>query len=140
MAANFPLAQAVAIPTLVGFLVFHRGWRPLASRESVLITLLWIWFTITSAVSAHSSMFMHHATDTWYQWAFVSKILLMTAVAICLIDSFKRLRIFMLVVAASFALFIVKDMPFVILTGGAYRLYGPAASMIADNNDFGLAL
>ncbi len=139
-AATFPLAQAVAIPTLAGFLIFNRGWRMLASGGFILIALLWIWFTITSLVSAHSDLFAQHSGDTWYRWAFVSKILLMTVVAMCLMDSFKRLRIFLLVIAGSFGIFIAKDLPFVIATGGQFRLYGPAASMIADNNDYGLAL
>jgi putative inorganic carbon (HCO3(-)) transporter len=139
-ASTFPLAQAVAIPTLAGFLIFNRGWRRLASREFILLAILWIWFTVTSYVSVNSPLFVHHAADTWYRWAFVSKILLMTTVTICLIDNFKRLRIFLLVIAASFGIYVAKDLPFVILTGGEFRVYGPAASMIADNNDFGLAL
>ena len=139
-ASTFPLAEAVAIPTLAGFLIFNRGWRRLASGGFILIAILWIWFTITSLVSAHTPLFAEHAADTWYRWTFVSKILLMTAVSICLIDSFKRLRIFLLVIAGCFGLFVAKDLPFMILTGGEFRLYGPAASMIADNNDFGLAL
>jgi len=139
-ASTFPLAEAVAIPTLAGFLVFNRGCRRLASRESAMIAILWVWFTITSYVSANTPLFAHHAGDTWYRWFFVSKILLMTMVSICLVDSFARLRILALVVAGSFGLFVAKDLPFMILTGGDFRLYGPPASMIADNNDFGLAL
>jgi probable O-glycosylation ligase (exosortase A-associated) len=139
-ASTFPLAEAVAIPTLAGFLIFSRSWRRLASREFALIALLWVWFTITSYVSANTPLFAPHASDTWYRWGFVSKILLMTAMAICLIDSVKKLRIFMLVIAGSFGLFIAKSLPFMILTGGEFRLYGPPGSMIADNNDFGLAL
>jgi probable O-glycosylation ligase (exosortase A-associated) len=46
----------------------------------------------------------------------------------------------MIVIAGCFGLFIVKSFPFVIATGGAYRIYGPPNSMIADNTDFGLAL
>lgn len=139
-ASTFPLAEAVAIPTLAGFLLFHRGWGRLASREFILLLILWIWFLVTSLSSVHSPLFAHHAVDTWYRLAFVSKILLMTTIAICVIDSFKRLRIFLLVVAGSFAFFVAKDLPFLIVTGGQYRLFGPPNSMIADNNDYGLAL
>jgi putative inorganic carbon (hco3(-)) transporter len=139
-AASFPLAEAVAIPTLAGFLFFHRGWDRIASREFVLLLVLWIWFVVTSLASTHDPLFAHHADDTWYRLVFVSKILLMTTIAVCVIDSFKRLRIFLLVIAGSFGLFVAKDLPFMVMTGGQYRLYGPAASMIADNNDYGLAL
>lgn len=139
-ASSFPLAQAVAIPTLAGFLIFNRNWNRLASREFLLIAILWAWFAITSLVSAKTPLFADHARDTWSRLEFVSKILLMTSVAICLINSFERLRVFVLVIAFSFGIFVAKDLPFVLLTGGQYRLYGPALSMIADNNDYGLAL
>src|SRR5207237_447960 len=39
-----------------------------------------------------------------------------------------------------FGFFVLKSLPFIIRTGGSYRLYGPTKSMIEDNNDFGLAL
>ncbi len=140
MAASFPLAEAVAIPTLAGFLIFNRNWDRLISREFLLIAILWAWFAITSLVSVNTPLFADHAADTWYRLEFVSKILVMAAVSMCLIDSFERLRVFVLVIAFSFGIFIAKDLPFVIATGGQYRLYGPALSMIADNNDYGLAL
>lgn len=139
-AASFPLALVVAIPTLAGALVFGRGWRHLRSREVLLLVVLWIWFTITSALAGNTPMFAAHIADTWYRWQFVSKIILMTITAVCVVDSFDRLRIFVLVMAASLGVFVLKDLPFMIATGGSFRLYGPPQSMIADNNDFGLAL
>jgi putative inorganic carbon (hco3(-)) transporter len=140
-ASFFPWAEAVAIPTLAGFLLFCRGWPSrLSSREVYLMLVLWVWFTITSIISTHTPLFMHHASDTWYRWLFVSKVLLMVAVTIASVDSFARLRILVLTIAGSFGFYVAKSFPFIIMTGGAYRLYGPENSMIADNNDFGLAL
>jgi probable O-glycosylation ligase (exosortase A-associated) len=83
---------------------------------------------------------MHHAADTWAKWWFVSKILLMTLVTACIVNSFERLHRLITVIAACFGFFIVKSVPFIIATGGNHRIYGPDDSMIADNNDFGLAL
>lgn len=140
-AANtFPWAIAVAVPTLIGFVLFSPNWSAFGSSKVLLIVPLWIWFTITSFVSSHTALFLHHAGDTWYQWSFVSKVLFMTVVTIALLDSFERLRIFVLVIAGCFGYFVLKAFPFLVLTGGAFRLYGPEFSMIADNNDFGLAL
>jgi putative inorganic carbon (HCO3(-)) transporter len=56
------------------------------------------------------------------------------------VDTFERLRMLVLVIAGCFGFFVLKALPFLILTGGSFRLYGPEYSMIADNNDFGLAL
>ncbi len=138
-ADSFPWALAAAIPTLFGFLLFVRDWKSLESFKAFLIVILAGWFTVTSLVSTHTPLLMHHAEDTWYHWQLVSKVLLMTVVTIGIINSFAQLRIFVLVIAASFGFFVLKAFPFIISTGGAFRLYGPPNSMIGDNNDLGLA-
>lgn len=138
---SLPWAMAVAIPTLAGFLFFSRGGiNRLGTREVGLIVILWTWFTITTLVSTSTPLFLHHAEDTWYRWQFVSKVLLMTVVTIAIVDSFERLRILLVVIAGCFGCFVLKAIPFVIVTAGSQRVYGPERSMVADNNDLGLAL
>lgn len=139
-AATFPWAVAVAIPTLLGFVLFSPNWANLKSGKIALLVLLWTWFTITSFISSHTPVFIHHAEDTWFQWSYVSKVLLFTVVMIAIVDSFERLRTLSLVIAGCFGFYVLKSFPFILMTGGAFRLYGPQYSMIADNNDFGLAL
>lgn len=133
-------AQVVAIPTLLGLAVFCGEWNRLGSREIVLTLVLWIWFTTTSVVSANTPVFEMNSADTWAHWQLVSKILLMTAAAAIIVNSFERLRIFLITIACCFGVFLAKALPFMVLTAGTDRLYGPPNSMIADNNDFGLAL
>lgn len=141
VALDFPWALAIAIPTLAGLFLFGGNWmRRLAVREIYLIVALWIWFTVTSIVSSSNGLFLHHADLTWFQWRFVSKILLMTLAVVAIVNSFDRLRIMIITICGCFAFFVIKDIPFIILTGGQYRIYGPDRSMIADNNDFGLAM
>lgn len=141
VASEFPWAVAVAVPTLAGFFLLARGWgRRLFNRECGLLVILWAWFLVTSFVSSHTPLFVSHSFETWYKFRFVSKILLMTFVMVAIVHSFERLRILVIVIAGCFAYFVVKSIPFLIVTGGAFRLYGPDNSMIADNNDLGLAL
>jgi probable O-glycosylation ligase (exosortase A-associated) len=139
-AQNFPIALMVAIPTLLGFIAFSNDWRSLRTREFALLVALAIWFTITTLASVNTPMFMHHAADTWERWNFVSKVLLMTGVTIAVVNNFSRLRILVLVMTGCFGLLVAKALPFIIITGGAFRLFGPEKSMIGDNNDLGLAL
>jgi probable O-glycosylation ligase (exosortase A-associated) len=140
-AESFPWAMAVAIPTLAGFFLFSRGWaKRVASGKVALIVVLWGWFTVTTMVSTNTPLFFHHAEDTWYRWQFVSKVLLMTIVMVGIVDSFDRLKVLLIVIAASFGFYVTKALPFIILTNGTNRVFGPPNSMIADNNDFGLAL
>src|SRR5690348_6502447 len=75
-----PMAELIAIPTMVGFAAFQRSWTRMVSRESILMLILWLWFTLTSIVSANTPLFMPHADGTWYRWQFVTKVLLFTFV------------------------------------------------------------
>jgi putative inorganic carbon (hco3(-)) transporter len=137
----FPWAEAVGFATIAGTVVFSRGWiRRLASAQLALVAGLWLWFTITTLVSTSTPLFMHHSVDTWYRYTFVSKILLMTFILVAIVDDFRRLRILLNVIAGCFAFYVFKSIPFIILTGGHGRVFGPPNSMIADNNDFGLAM
>jgi probable O-glycosylation ligase (exosortase A-associated) len=140
VSATLPWAMVIGVPTILGFFIFEKGLNRIKSRESGLIILLWIWFVLTSIVSTHTPLFVHHAPGTWDHLFFVSKILLISLVTVGIVNSFERFRMLIVVFASCLAFFVLKSIPFLIITSGADRIYGPPASMIGDNNDFGLAL
>jgi len=140
LAQHWSPAQAVAIPTLLGFLVFSHNLKKFACSEVFLMTALWLWFTATTLNSAYDPAFADKAVSAWYRWSMISKILLMTVVTIGIIDTWQRFRWLLLTIAGSFGFLALKTLPVMIVSDGASRVYGPANSMIADNNDFGLAL
>src|SRR5690348_15272728 len=80
IALNAPLAQAVAVPTIAGFL-FRTTFQQLFCREMFLVGVLWLWFTITTWNSVHTLAFAESAAYALFRWGFVSKVLLMTAVS-----------------------------------------------------------
>jgi putative inorganic carbon (HCO3(-)) transporter len=67
-------------------------------------------------------------------------VMLMTLVTIAVVDSFQRLRILVMVMGGCLGLLVLKWIPFIIASRGSSKIYGPPLSMLADNNDFGLAL
>lgn len=139
-ASYTPVAFLIAVPTLAGFVVFSPGWKRFFSREVCLIAILWLWFTLTTFRNTQMPEFAYFADDTWNRWKFVSKILLMTVATIAVVNRWDRFRWLLLVISGSFGLFVLKAIPFMIATRGSFRLYGPEGSMVADNNDLGLAL
>lgn len=139
-AYDIPCALLVAIATLAGFFIFTRGVTRLGSRETFLLAALWAWFVLTSIISTNTPLFVHHADATWRELSMVSKVLLMAIVTVGIVDSFPRLRILVMTIACCFGFFVTKSLPFLILSNAENRIYGPEKSMIADNNDFGLAL
>ncbi len=136
----YPWAAAVATATVGGALLFERNWRNLWSWEVFLIAVLWMWFTFTTVYDTNLSEFAEVRDDTWFRYRFVSKILLMVIVTAAVVNTRERLRWLLCVIAGSFGFLVIKAVPFIILTGGQYRVYGSNGTMVADNNDVGLAL
>jgi probable O-glycosylation ligase (exosortase A-associated) len=140
MASTFPVAEIIAIPTLAGSLLFNRPSKHFFSRNVFLLLILWAWFTFTTMLNTQMPEFAHFAADTWLRWNTVSKILLMALLTVMVTNSWQRLRWLLLVIAGSFGFLVLKAVPFIILTGGSLRVYGPEGTMVGDNNDLGLAL
>jgi probable O-glycosylation ligase (exosortase A-associated) len=137
---SLPVALMFALPTMIGLIFTKRKTLPPFTRETFLLALLWLWFGITTLNVHQSFTFQHHWEDTLQQFEFVSKILLMSFVSLMLIIDAKRLHLWYLVTAGCFVFFAIKSAVFGIVTGGQYKIYGPPHSMLADNNDFGLAM
>jgi probable O-glycosylation ligase (exosortase A-associated) len=139
-AYEFPIAVAIAIPTLAGALIFARKWNRLISSEALLLVLLLSWFTLTSIVASNTPLFQDHVLEMWARWQVVLKISLMALVTIVVVDTKARIRTLFIVIAACFSFYVLKALPLMITGGLTFRLYGPPKSMVEDNNDLGLAL
>jgi putative inorganic carbon (HCO3(-)) transporter len=141
-AYNFPVAQVIAIPTLLGaiFTESQNRQRHMLTRELVLLLILWLWFGITLIHAMNVPLFYDHIDDAKAQMLTVSKILLMTFMTVLLVNSRERLHNLLLVIAFSFGARAIFATVFGYQTGGQFRVYGPPETFIADNNDFALAL
>ena len=140
VAYTFPVAMALAVPTLVGTLFTKHRNRNVFTRETILLLALWVWFGITLAHATLVPLLSMHVADGKEQLVIITKILVMTSFTILLTNSPQRLRLLMLVTAFSFGALAVKGALFGVRTGGGFRVWGPPDSFVADNNDFGLAL
>lgn len=132
-ARTFPVALVVALVTLLGLLVTKDKWRLPRDPATVLIICLWLLFCVTTPFAFNQSY-------AWAQLEQVSKIFLMTFVTIILINTPTKFRYLLLVIALSIGLIGLKGGIWAITSGGQNRVYGPAGSFIADNNDIALAL
>lgn len=132
-AYNFPVAQIVAIPTILGFIFTKDKEKFPLEREVIIIILLWVVFTLTS----FSAFYPKNAWDLWQK---TSKILLMSLVTIPLFIDKKKLKYLLLTIGLSLGFLGAKGGVFTILTGGRWNVRGPDSTFIAGEGDFGLAL
>ena len=130
---TLPLAAIVGGATLAGFL-FTKDRRPLPRSLTVsLLILFFAHITLSSSLAFNPEL-------AWAKWNWVSKILLMTLVTMCLFQERTRLRYLYMVPALGLGFYGLKGGIWVLRTGGASRLFGPDKSFFEDNNTFGLAL
>ena len=130
---TLPLAAIVGGATLVGF-VFTNDRRRFPRSVSVFLLLLFFAHITLSSALAYSQEL------AWAKWNWVSKILVMTLVTLCLFQERTRLRYLYLVPALGLGFYGLKGGLWVLRTGGGSRLFGPEKSFFEDNNTYGLAL
>jgi probable O-glycosylation ligase (exosortase A-associated) len=137
---NFPVAAAIAIPTMAGFIFTKKLNRNFLTLETGLLCMLWVWFVITYLNATTVPLFQPHILLAKAELIRVSKILLMTLLMVLLVTSRIKLKYLMLVTALSFAVLAIKGAAFGLRTGGDSRVWGPPDSFLADNNAFALAI
>lgn len=130
---EFPLAEVVAIAVLAGFLFTKDKDKFHMERETFLILILWMLFTISCFTA-------FNPTQAWLELETISKILLMAFLTLPLINNKDKLRYLILVIGFSLGLLGLKGAIFSILTGGVHNVRGPDNSFIAGEGDFALAL
>lgn len=129
-----PVAQAIAVTTLAGFLLFREGARSLPMRAPVVLVLaLWAWALVTSLTAVYPDA-------AWARLVEVSKMLAFTLVALSLFQDLRRIRVLLAVLVGTLGFFAVKGTLFTVLTGGQHIVYGPANTSFYDNNDLALGL
>ena len=133
-AYDFSFAMVVGLVTIAAWL-FSREPKTLPGHPLVLLLAAFAaWVSFTTLFAAYPD----HAQ---WKWDRTIKILLFNGfVTLGLITTRQRLDALIWVIVLSLGFFALKGAVFTVLTGGVYRLQGPAGSFIADNNSFGMAL
>ena len=131
---HFPFAMVVGVVTIAAWLFSREPkslpWHPLV----LLMAMFAAWISFTTLFAAYPD----HAHDKWDR---TIKILFFNGfVTLGLITTRHRLDALIWVIVVSLGFLALKGAASTLLTGGIYRVAGPAGSFIADNNAFGLAL
>ena len=132
-ASNFPWVQIVAITTLVSLAL---GKEHKAIRMSPIVVLLALFFAWTTI----ATVFAVQTNSAWLTWQEFGKTLVMVAVTLMLVKDRQRMHWLVWLIVISIGFYGLRGGVFTILRGGAYHVYGPDKSFIADNNDLAQAL
>ena len=132
-AFSFPWAQLTILVFFVSLFLTKERYKVLAGAPMVWLLAFVIWMTVSWLLG------LDPAND-YEQWNKVMKVMLMVFLLFAVMRSKFHIMVLVWTCALSLALVGLKGGVFTILTGGSYRVWGPPGSLIADNNEFALAL
>lgn len=132
-AYSMPFSQLVALATLAGLLVTkERRGVPINAVTIVWFSLV-VWWNVTT-------VFAIYPDDAVPEWDRAMKIQLFSFLTVMLIAKAERIEALIWTIVVSLLFFGVKGGIFAVLTGGSYRVFGPAETFFEDNNAMGLVL
>lgn len=130
--ASMPVAMIVAVSTLTGLLFTNEKQNPFISPAAWMLAAFVLWVTVTLPFS----LYFENSLPLWIRSI---KIYLMLFVTLALIDSAKKLDIYIWTLVASIGFYGIKGGAFTLATGGNHRVWGPGG-FIGGNNEIALAV
>jgi probable O-glycosylation ligase (exosortase A-associated) len=131
-AAGWPVATGLAICTMLGALATKDRQNPFCGAPVWWTLAFTIWVCITLPFSMYFDA-------SYLLWLRSMKIYLMLFVTLALINSRRKLQVFIWVIVISICYYGVKGGVFTLATGGNYRVWGPGG-FIEGNNEIALAV
>lgn len=132
-AYEFPFSKIVGVVTILAFLFYKDKHLPRSSWVLWLFLMYVTWSSVTT-------MFALNPEEAMMTWGGFMKVVLMMVITMMMTNNKERLHALLAVVVFSVGYYGVKGGIFTLMTAGNYRVWGPAQSMIEDNNALGLAL
>jgi len=132
-AVSLPYAEIIAITTFIGWLSPSVAKKVVPDRTSALLIIWLVWTAVTTCFALNPS-------DATAKLIIFAKTIGFSLIAYSMMTTRKRIDALITVLVLSVGFFGMKGGAWALLTGGHNRVYGPAESMIGDNNDLGAAL
>jgi len=131
-AYDMPFAKIIAITLLVA-IIFNRE-KVFFPRDKLIV----IWLAFIAVMIASSFLALLPEPAFVYLNRAI-KIQLLTFICLLLMQDLQRIRYLIWVIVGSIGFYSVKGGLFTLLSGGSYRVWGPAESFIEENNSLALA-
>lgn len=131
-AADWPVAQLVAITTLIGMLATTDRQNPVQGAPVLWFFAFWVWICITLP-------FSFYFDASFGLWVRSMKIFLLVVVALVLVNDKHKVDVLIWCIVVALGYYGVKGGIFTLATGGNFRVWGPGG-FVEGNNELALAL
>ncbi|MFC0406732.1 putative O-glycosylation ligase, exosortase A system-associated [Roseomonas elaeocarpi] len=133
-ASEMPWALSVFAALVIGCVAVGEVRRPVWNAVTILLLGLMACFTVTSVTA------LGDPTAVWAKWEQTMKVLLVLLVTASMLTDRRRVHALVWVMVISLGYYGVRGGIFAIVNGGNYRVWGPAQTMITDNNHLAAAM
>ncbi|SFF95115.1 putative O-glycosylation ligase, exosortase A system-associated [Neptunomonas qingdaonensis] len=132
-AYNMPFAQVIAV-VLFAAIFFNR--KDLQKIPIDGLMTAWIFFFLWMTLTTFFAIYPDFAQDYYIR---VLKIQLLTFLTLMLINTQEKINKLIWVIVFSIGFYSIKGGVFTIISGGGYRVWGPAGTFIEENNALALS-
>lgn len=130
---SLPLNYIVALATIAGMIFKRESIQRPKDALPILMTVLLLWMTINNLFAAVPDV-------SNYYLGLTVKLYFFAFVCLLTVNTMARFQAIIWVLVISMGFYGVKGGLFTIASGGSARVYGPASTIIGDNNQLALAL
>lgn len=127
-----PFALVVGLTGILGWLAVER--RKIPNDAT---TWLLVGFIVAYTIATYFAIVPDEA---WPKWWLTTKAMIYVFVTAALLTNRVRIHALMWVMVIAVAFYGIKGGIFALVTGGNYRIWGPAQTVIGDNNQIAAAL
>jgi putative inorganic carbon (hco3(-)) transporter len=132
-ATNLPFNLIIATLTISVWLLSREHKRLNPDATPWVMVAFAAWMTVNAALATNPDA-------SWPLWELTMKGFVFVLLAGAMLTTKTRVHAMVWIVVVAIGYYGVKGGLFVLLTGGAYRVYGPESTIIADNNQLAVAI
>jgi probable O-glycosylation ligase (exosortase A-associated) len=131
--SSFPVNLIVAVVTILAWFFSKEPKKPPVDATFILVAIFLVWITINGFMAVNPGW-------SWPLWDRTWRIIALGILISITAINRTRIHALLLTMVLSLIYFGLKGGVFTIVGGGTYRVIGPPASMIGDNNHLALAI
>lgn len=133
IASDLRLSMMVGLVTIVAWLLSREPKVLPLNRIGVVFIVFVVWMCFTTP-------FAEMPEEAWDKFVQTAKILLMTFIAMCIMNSRERIHALVWMIVLCIGYFGFKGGAFAIATGGNYHIFGPPGTFLEANNALSVAM
>jgi probable O-glycosylation ligase (exosortase A-associated) len=123
-----------ALMAIMSFVMFSKRKEIVKHGLATLVYIFFFWTLLTSLFAIHSSSDIAHQTDSFF------RVMVLFVFCLFIVKTKEQFTLVCIAICLSLGFYSVAEGLKYILSGGGHHIFGPARSVLTDNNHFALGI